>query len=96
MKLAIKLASPAAGRNGLHRIDEFGRGLGQKLQDFQSLVAQIDKPGFDVLCRNLDFRNALDAGCKKWVPLEEVEDAKASLALTDRVLPAVGAGQITQ
>jgi len=70
--------------------------LRQQLQHLQGLVAQIEESRFDVLCRCLDFRDALDPSCEERVTLEKVQDAKPPLALTDCVVPAVWAGDITQ
>ena len=80
----------------LHGIDELGRGLRQQLQHLERLVAQIEEPRGDIRCRRLGLLDPLDPGGEKRVAVEKIENAKTPLALADRVVTAVRAGDITQ
>ncbi len=82
------------GGDAANRVGELGRRFRQELQHFLRTAAEFDQASFHLRALDLALRNALDARGKVGVAVEELEHAKALLALTDQVMTAVGRGHV--
>ena len=83
--------------NGLQTIDDFLRHiLRQQLEDFTRPLLQGQRPRFDLLVGLRGVGNALHARDKEVVAIEELQHAKALLALADDMVSAVGRGDVAQ
>ena len=96
MKLAIKSASAAAEVTDCTALTSSAGVCGSSCSTSRAWLRRLRSRAATSLVVDFDFRDALHPGREKREAVEKIQNAVALLALTDRVMPAVRAGDIAQ